>query len=143
MVQEPMNQSEADKQYFLAHGFSPSASGVLAIDFDGTIYPAAELFAKPQPNAGAVESIKRLKRAGFRIVIFTSRLSEAYTEGSAHAYVEQFAYIVDQLERDRIPYDLITGDKVPAERYIDDRAITFDDNWQAIADFLVLTRATE
>jgi hypothetical protein len=47
------------------------------------------------------------------------------------------------LNRDGIPYDDITGDKLPAERYIDDRAITFDDNWQAIADFLVLTRATE
>jgi hypothetical protein len=143
MVQEPMNQSEADKQYFLAHGFSPSASGVLAIDFDGTLYPRVELFAYPQPNSGAVAAIKRLKRAGFRIVIWTSRLSQDYTQRDLRVYSDQFDYVLTLLNRDGIPYDDVTGDKLPAERYIDDRAITFDDNWQAIADFLVLTRATE
>jgi hypothetical protein len=31
--------------------------------------------------------------------------------------------------QNNIPYDMITAEKVPAEYYIDDRAIAFRGNW--------------
>ena len=40
--------------------------------------------------------------------------------------------------RDDIPFDLITAEKVPAEVYVDDRAIRFaPGDWPAITDWIL------
>jgi hypothetical protein len=119
----------------------PVAKRVLCIDFDGTIVPWGSLTEKDiKPLLGAVEAVRAFKDAGYRIVIFTSRLSQAWwfshCEGS-HADAlefgsEQRRYVVDALIKNDVPYDELTAEKVPAEYYIDDRAIEFKNNWEEI-----------
>lgn len=135
-----MSQSEAEREYALLHGLAPSARDVVCIDFDGTLYPFTDLFAAPAPHPGAVEGMQRLKRAGLRLVIHTSRLSPTWLQSSGESYRTHRDYIEHLLKRDGIPYDDVTSEKVPAARYVDDRAITFDDNWEAIVNAIVWTR---
>lgn len=110
------------------------------MDYDATLFPAAELLAEPDPEPGAVEAMRRLKAAGFRIVIFTSRLSEHWLDAAGYRADDQLDLIEGQLRRHGIPYDEITADKLPCEAYIDDRAIRYDGDWPAITDWLLWSR---
>jgi ribonucleotide monophosphatase NagD (HAD superfamily) len=126
------------REYGLKHGHSPIAEKVVCIDYDGTLFPWGELFAYNQPLPGAVEAMKRLKEAGFTIVIFTSRLSPTWLEAEGQSEIVQRQYIQRQLDKYLIPWDYITSEKVPAVAYVDDKAIFFEgDNWRRIASVLV------
>ena len=135
-----MTQSDAAREFYLRHGYAPVADKVLAIDFDGTLYPRAGLFAAPAPMPGAVDAMRRLKGAGFRLVIFTSRLSPTYLAASGENADEQRVYIEGLLARDGIPYDEVTAEKVAAQWYVDDRAIHFDRDWEPIVTWLLFSR---
>jgi hypothetical protein len=125
----------------LTRGYAPSAHRVICIDYDSTLYPWAELMDEPEPIDGAVEAMRRLKAAGYRIVIFTSRLSPSWLAVEGRSAVEQVAHITRMLARDGIPYDDITAEKIPAEAYVDDRALRFTPgDWQAITDWLLFSR---
>ena len=127
---------EAD--FYMAHGYAPSASKVLCVDFDKTLYPAKPIYEQPDPLPGAPEAIRRLKAAGYRIVIFTSRLSPTWLATTKYTASDQLDHIETMLRRDGIPFDEITSEKVPAVYYVDDRAIRFSDGeWPAIADFIL------
>ena len=105
----------------------PVAVGVVLVDFDGTLYPWGQMFSMPKPLPGAVSAMRELREAGFRIGIFTSRLSSTWhrAEGwdTDEATAEQRAYIEAILERDGIPFDFVTAEKVPAVLYLDDKAM--------------------
>lgn len=122
----------------MTHGFAASAKGVLCIDFDGTLYERRPLYEEPDPLPGAVAAMKRLKAAGYYLVIYTSRLSPRWLTEAKFTDGEQRDRIEAVLKRDDIPYDEITSDKVPAEWYLDDRAIKVDPrDWPAIVDFIL------
>lgn len=123
--------------YSLKHGYAPSASKVVCVDFDGTLYPFAEIFEGIPPFDGAAEAVRSLKESGYRIVIYTSRLSRAWLASESHNAIDHIDYIRMVLDRDAIPYDDITGEKIPAEYYIDDRAIEFKENWLDIRDRII------
>jgi hypothetical protein len=97
------------------------------VDFDGTIAPWGSLFGFPEPLPGAAEAVRRLKAAGYRVVIFTSRLSPTWhnAEGWNHgeATVKQVEYLREYCERFGIDADAATAEKIPAEVYLDDRAM--------------------
>jgi hypothetical protein len=125
----------------MTSGYAPSAHKVVCVDFDSTIYPWAPIMAKPDPLPGAVEAVRRLKEAGYRIVIFTSRLSptwlneEGYTSGGQRDHIRRL------LERDGIPFDAITAEKLPAQWYIDDRAVRFrEGEWPGIVDWILFSQ---
>lgn len=107
----------------------PVAHMVACIDFDGTIFEWGDLEAKTPPFPGAVECIQALKEAGYRIVILTSRMSPTWWrhEGMDEFYAEdqQWQFVKNRLEAFDIPFDRITCEKVPAEFYIDDKAVEF------------------
>ena len=129
-----------DEQFGLAHGYAPVAHRVACLDFDGTLYPFRPLFEQPDPLPGAPEAVRRLKDAGYRIVIFTSRLSPTWLESCGYTASEQLDLIEGMLRRDGIPFDDITAEKVPAEVYVDDRAIRFrDGEWPAIVDWVLFS----
>lgn len=111
----------------ISKGHPPVADNVAAVDFDGTIAPWGDLFGFPEPLPGAVEAIKRLKDAGFTVVIFTSRLSPTWhqAEGWNHAEAtrQQVGYIREYCERYGIDADGVTAEKIPAEVYLDDKAV--------------------
>ena len=102
----------------------PIANKTVCIDFDGTIVPWGPLMAPKAPFPGVAEAIRDLHNRGSRIVIFTSRLSQVWLDDEGHDPLVQQAYVVDTLLAYEIPYDLVTADKVPAEAYFDDKAIT-------------------
>lgn len=119
-------------------GLAESARRVACIDFDSTLYPWGPLFAQPDPLPGAPEAMRRLKAAGYRIVIFTSRLSPTWLEAAKYTASDQLDHITAMLWRDGIPFDLVTSEKVPAEVYVDDRAIRFQPgDWAAIVDWIL------
>jgi ribonucleotide monophosphatase NagD (HAD superfamily) len=105
----------------------------IAVDFDGTIYPWANLFETGEPIPGAVEAIKAFADAGFQIVILTSRLSRRWLKVSGQSYRAQHAHIARMLRRDGIPFAFVTSEKVQADYYLDDRAICINDNWHKVA----------
>jgi hypothetical protein len=117
------------RDFGLANGHSPMADKVVCIDFDGTIYPFGELFSRAAPLPGAAHVIRNLASEGWHIVIFTSRLSEKWLTHEGEDWESQLQYIVTMLDRDGIPFHDVVGEKVPAEYYVDDKAVEFRGVW--------------
>lgn len=122
--------SKHDAQSVIDAGHPPAAHRRVCIDFDGTLYPFGLLMKPAKPYPLAAHAVRVLADMGYTIIIFTSRLSKAWHEheGWDHdeATKEQLEYITAALERDNIPYDYITAEKVPAEAYFDDKAWRVD-----------------
>jgi len=124
----------------------PVARGIICVDFDGTIFPWGSLSPiDREPYPGAVDTIKAFKHAGYKVMILTSRLSKTWhtaeipytsewkvtewAKAVSDFEAEQYHLVVDALNRNGIPFDGVTGEKIPAEFYIDDRAIEFHGDW--------------
>src|SRR6476660_870931 len=128
------------RTYARDNGHPPVAHRVLSIDFDSTIIPWGKtMFDDSDPLPGAVSAINEFYKKGFRIVIFTSRMSPTWwaSEGwtIADAKQTQMAYVKGILDKHGIPFHLITAEKVPSVAYIDDKAIEFTgNNWDAIRE---------
>lgn len=108
-------------------GHPPVAKGIVCVDFDGTIFPFGQMdVSGTQPMAGAAEAVRALKKAGYTIVIFTSRLSRTWhnSENWDHrtAETEQTELVRNALEAYDIPWDDMTAEKIPAVAYFDDKA---------------------
>ena len=100
----------------------PIANKLVMVDFDGTIIPWGPLMQPRAPFDGVAEALQMLSRKGFRIGIFTSRLSPTWMKYAGTTAYEQQTYIATILAQHDIPYDLITAEKLPAEAYFDDKA---------------------
>lgn len=104
----------------------PVAEGVVLVDFDGTLYPWGQMFDAPEPIDGSGAAVRLLKELGFTIGIFTSRLSPFWHESEGRdpetAIKAHLSYIEYVCNRDNIPFDFITAEKVPAVAYFDDKA---------------------
>jgi 2-hydroxy-3-keto-5-methylthiopentenyl-1-phosphate phosphatase len=106
----------------------------LVVDFDGTIvkndFPR---IGKLKP--GVKEALKRLSTK-YEIAISSCRNNAGlpfYTK-------RYFNEMVNFLNKNKVPYDWIddgTNGKPVGVYYIDDRAISFRDNWDEIADTLM------
>lgn len=115
------------------NGHPPVAEGVVCVDFDGTIAPWGDLFGFPEPLPGAKAFLKYLRDEGYKIVIFTSRLSTVWHnhEGRdpAMGILQQVEYLQEYFERYGLEADHVTAEKIPAIAYIDDKAIEYH-NWR-------------
>ena len=107
------------------------------IDLDGTInkysdgYRNGELY--DDPFEYAKESIDWLKNQGYEIVIFTSRLSIGNAKEFGDDLEKQKKNITAWLKKYDIYFDRLTGDKLAADFYIDDKAIHIKDgNWDDV-----------
>lgn len=105
---------------------------VACIDFDGTIVPFRPLYENNPPIAGAIETINYLRRSGYEIVIYTSRLSPTWCKEHNEDLQKSHAWVESILDQYGVPYDKITSEKIPAEFYIDDRAIEFRGSWAEV-----------
>jgi hypothetical protein len=107
----------------------PVAEKVMCVDFDGTLFKWGDLKEKTPPFVGAVQALRDFSAAGWEIVIFTSRMSPTWWDHEGmdfkRASVQQSAFVKKRLDDFGIPFDRITAEKVPAEYYIDDKAIEF------------------
>jgi hypothetical protein len=119
-----------DDSYAQDNGHPPVAARTVCVDFDRTIIPWGPLMEPREPFAGAREALQRLRDAGYRIVILTSRMSETWWTSEADARgveasefgTAQLRYVRAVLEQYGLPFDRITAEKVPAIAYFDDRA---------------------
>lgn len=104
----------------------------LSIDFDGTIVEHEFPNIGPLID-GAKEALQRLSKK-YEIVISSCRASRLFNHpGQKNPHLEE---MIEFLDANEIPYDRIdmgNEGKVVAEYYIDDRAITFRDNWGTIS----------
>lgn len=98
---------------------SDKGSQVVALDFDGCL---AELlpgqFSKiGEPLPGAIEAIQTLVDEGYRVVIMSTRAMSGKGKSD----------IQDWLDAHGAPDVTVTGHKIPASVYLDDRAVRFTD----------------
>lgn len=114
-------------------GHPPSADGLLMIDFDNCLVPWGKTLMenriiKPEDR----NAINQLKRDGFRIGIFTSRMSETWCKAAGTSTTIQLAYVQTQLMRNGLQYDFVTAEKLPAEAYFDDKAWHVDNDLASV-----------
>lgn len=107
------------------------------IDFDKTIYSAKSGWndgrLEDDPFPDAKKSIEQLKNKGYEIVIFSTRASEGAAEEFKHNVEDAIQDIKNYLTNNGIYFDRITGDKIAADFYIDDKAIHIKNgNWKDV-----------
>jgi hypothetical protein len=129
-----MQTSRFDAQTVIDAGHPPVASGKILVDWDGVIQRFGMIFDhESEPMPGVVATMQELKRAGYTLIVFTSRLSKAWhdSEGWDHetAVREQTEYMTEFCKRHDIPVDGFTAEKIPAVAYFDDKA------WRAEGDY--------
>ena len=121
----------------------PPRPGTIVVDLDGTIcehrYPAFGA-----PIAGVSEALRRLKAAGYWIIVSTVRTSSVFRErGEYDPQVHSHDIVRAYLQHHQIPFDEIwMHDKPLAVAYIDDRALRLvgdgkKSNWKEIVDTLL------
>jgi|SRR6185436_1358784 len=101
----------------------------IAIDFDGVIHGYSKGWQDGSiydpPVAGAKETITRLRRAGFRVMVYTTRASNRTIDGQFEE--SQAEDVAGYLKQHEIPFDeIFTGEKPFFHALIDDRAVRFD-----------------
>lgn len=126
------------------HGYSPVAHRVALVDFDSTMVPWGPLMEPKDLTPGTAEAIARLQDSGYRIVVFTSRMSRKWAASVVGCHcpkkVEPFIakqreFVLDTLRRGGIEgVTEVSAEKVPAEFYIDDKAYRFEGDWELILD---------
>ena len=125
---------DTNREFALKNGHAPMADKVVLIDFDGTIFPFGELWSMDPPLPGAKQVTDWLHEHGYKIKIFSSRVSKAWCEEEEQDCGKHRMYMLWRCAIYGIWIDDIAMDKEPAEYYIDDKAISFNGDWQLVLD---------
>lgn len=103
----------------------------IMIDFDKTIHAYTKGWldgsAYDRPIDGCKRIIDKLRDQGYEIVLFTTRLCEGAS--NKEEVEKQEKELKDWLQQYDIAVDNMTGEKLPADVYIDDRSIQFNGIW--------------
>lgn len=129
--------ADADPQLGMRSELSRIARTVV-VDLDGTLMTPprpildaeGELRTDGEPEPGAVEAMRVLHAAGWRIVVSSSRTWDRWGP-RRFTWIE---HIRAWLEGHDIPYDevFVGAGKPAAAAYIDDNAIRYERNWPEI-----------
>lgn len=99
---------------------------VIAVDFDNTLIESEDGYYYALP--GAKESLRRLREDGHKIIIYTCRTGIAAADGQLSQEIE---FIKRCLAEFDIEYDeIFLGEKLIANIYIDDRAVSYEGDWE-------------
>jgi capsule biosynthesis phosphatase len=104
----------------------------ISVDLDGTIAKNKtqwEHYRDVEPLPDAVESLQKLKKEGFYIIIHTARNMGTCNNNIGQVIARQGKLVTDWLERHEIPYDEILFGKPNVDYFIDDKGIGFK-NWK-------------
>ena len=119
--------------------YTPGSDNTIIVDFDGTICE----FAYPKEGkliADTIKALEMLKKAGFTILIHSSRTSRKFSQEVRN---ENFYRMVDYLLSHGVPFDeVLKHDKPPVLAYIDDSAHRLEgdsksSNWMKIANHCI------
>ena len=107
------------------------------IDLDGTIHKYSQGYKDgsiyDDSFAGAKEVINWLRKKGYEIVIFTTRASEQNADELGGDHKDQIRKVGEWLKDKGIYFDRITGEKLAADFYIDDKAISiYNGDWKSV-----------
>jgi histidinol phosphatase-like enzyme len=98
----------------------------IAIDLDGTLLTEND-DGEMQPILGAREALEKLKALGYYIVIYSCRFGLA---ARLNRLEDELKLIRRVLSRHGIQYDeIFLGEKLVADVYVDNRAISFAGDW--------------
>ena len=122
------NATEQD-HLTIAKGHPPMADKLILIDFDGTIAPFGFIFDFPEPLKDVALFTQMMKRKGYKIGIFTSRLNKEWLKSVNQTAAQHIDYITSYNNANDIKFDFITSDKYPAEQIFDDKATNVHNNW--------------
>lgn len=119
----------------------------LMIDFDGVIHSYHEGWKDGSIYGyvieGSKEAINELSKT-HQIVIFTTRVSPQQNLKHKRNLEEQEEMVGDWLTSHGIYFDFITADKLSAIAYIDDKGITFNNNWEDVKNKIhSITKTTD
>lgn len=111
------------------------------IDLDGTIHKYSKGYQTgkiyDEPFKDAKEVIDWLKGSGYEIVIFTTRASKENALNTGSDLDIEIQKVENWLSNNNIYFDRVTADKLPADFYIDDKAITIKNgNWKAVKNVI-------
>jgi hydroxymethylpyrimidine pyrophosphatase-like HAD family hydrolase len=114
----------------------------ICVDIDGTLvhyekWQGDNHFGKLVP--GAAEAMKKLKEKDWFIIIYTTRGNKE----AVRKFLNENNIVYDSINENPYQPDNAIGGKLLADVYIDDRAITFDGNWQLIVDKIVSFKTWE
>lgn len=110
----------------------------IAIDFDGVIHKYSKGWhdgtCYDEPVEGALESLHRLNRRGYRVAIFTCRAETEEGEIMVQEWLEKWINLkTKELNWSGIAFE-VTDKKPKAIAYIDDRGIRFT-NWTDVLNY--------
>jgi hypothetical protein len=131
------NRTLKEAKRVITNGHPPMADKIVLVDFDATLFPFGFLFDYPEPLPGAIEALKILQNAGYKIWIFTSRLSPKWLESVGQTALAHEVYILDILSKYGISVEGVTAEKFPAEAYVDDKAYRFENNWDEVVKKII------
>ena len=104
----------------------------IAVDFDGVIHQYSNGFqglhnAYDPPMPGVFEGLDELKKMGYRLIIVSSRPTEAIKKWLIKYNMENY-------------FEEVSNIKHPARYYIDDHAVRFEKNdsnsWKNVVQFI-------
>ena len=131
---KPMKKYEYPSEVATDQNINKITHKRIMIDFDDTIHDYAAgwnggvITGKPLP--GAKEAIDALKE-DYEIVIFTTRAAPPEIDKNKSPE-EQIKRVGKWLDEHGIYYDKVTGEKLGALAYVDDRAVRFEGNWNYV-----------
>jgi hypothetical protein len=133
----PMDSPSKKKKVLRYYSEADNNTRRAMIDLDGTIHKYSKGYQDgtiyDDPFDGAKETIDWLKGLGFEIIIFTTRASKENAEELGGDHLKQITNIENYLNGNGIYFDRITSDKLGADFYIDDKAITIaNGDWDSV-----------
>lgn len=101
---------------------------VMVIDLDNTITieePGIS-YADKKPNIAIIEKMRDFQRAGWQLIIFSSRRMETFSNDESRILADVGAITLDWLKRHNVPFDGLRFGKPYAREgyYVDDKAMT-------------------
>jgi len=114
------------------HELDLEFSRTIAVDFDDTI--AVRVFGTVVPANGVVDALSMLQESGYKILIHSARAWDQWPDRKKR--LEEMEQMLGDWG---IPYDdIYVGEGKPgAAAYVDDRGLTFENNWMEIARTII------
>lgn len=106
---------------------------IIAVDFDGTIVKDDYPFIG-DPIPGAIDTLKKLKKEGYQLVLWTCRTGQKLAEAIKYCAENgiRFDAINENIRYRIVAYNGSDSRKISADLYIDDRGVAGLPDWEEI-----------